>query len=462
MSHILNFQYSTSTDVPRYDRLTQTSGDDPKYGQWYYGPQERIFGSYTLQLSGHQGMYDQARIVAGYQHIEESRHDRRYRKDILNNRIEKVEVATLNADFSKILGRHEFRYGVEGTYNYVGSTAFTEDIMTGETGPLDTRYPDGGSSMTSAALYATDNFEINSKLILNAGLRYNYVGLHAEFIDTTFFPFPFHEITQKNNALTGNIGLIILPGDEWRLSVLGSSGFRVPNVDDLSKVFESVPGSVIVPNPDLEPEYTYNGEISLSKGFNDRIRLEGIAFYTLYRNAITTAVSTFDGQDSIYYNGELSQVITNVNANSGYLYGASASLEADVSDHFAITSTLNYTYGRLNTDTTDYPLDHIPPIFGKTSLILKINKFRGEFYSMYSGWKDVDDYNLVGEDNFANATEYGMPAWVTFNVRATYQINRFLQVSAALENIADQNYRVFASNISAPGRNLIVTLKGSF
>jgi hemoglobin/transferrin/lactoferrin receptor protein len=26
----------------------------------------------------------------------------------------------------------------------------------------------------------------------------------------------------------------------------------------------------------------------------------------------------------------------------------------------------------------------------------------------------------------------------------------------------DQNYRVFASNISAPGRNFIVTLRGNF
>ena len=31
-----------------------------------------------------------------------------------------------------------------------------------------------------------------------------------------------------------------------------------------------------------------------------------------------------------------------------------------------------------------------------------------------------------------------------------------------LMNILDQNYRNFASNISAPGRNFIVTLRGSF
>jgi hemoglobin/transferrin/lactoferrin receptor protein len=42
--HGLNLQFSTSTDIPRYD-LTET---DPSTGlrhaQWYYGPQERVLG----------------------------------------------------------------------------------------------------------------------------------------------------------------------------------------------------------------------------------------------------------------------------------------------------------------------------------------------------------------------------------------------------------------------------------
>jgi len=462
VSHIVNFQFSTSSDIPRYDRLTQGSYENPKYGDWYYGPQLRILGSYTLDLKNEDTWYDNGRVIAAYQHIEESRHDRKFGKNTLNNRTEKVDIVTLNADFAKKIKKNELRYGLEGTYNAVGSTAFTEDIEDGTTGPLDTRYPDGGSSMSSAALYLTDTYEASSKVILNGGIRANYVGLHAEFVDTTFFPFPFHEVTQNSFAVNGSLGMIYMPGREWRFSIMGSSGFRAPNVDDLSKVFESVPGTVIVPNPELGPEKTLNGEIGIAKGFNERVRVEVVGWYTNYIDAITTQPSTFDGQDSIIYNGEMSQVMTNVNANSAYLYGFSANLEADVTDNFSLTSSLNYTYGRIRTDTTDYPLDHIPPIYGKTSFILKVEKFRGEFYALYSGWKRVDDYNMYGEDNFAYATENGMPAWVTLNLRASYQFNRYLQLQLALENILDQNYRVFASNISAPGRNVVVTLRGSF
>jgi hemoglobin/transferrin/lactoferrin receptor protein len=81
---------------------------------------------------------------------------------------------------------------------------------------------------------------------------------------------------------------------------------------------------------------------------------------------------------------------------------------------------------------------------------------------LYSGSKRLEDYNFVGEDNFAYATADGMPSWYTLNLRANYNINNQLSIQVAYENILDRNYRMFASNISAPGRNFILTLRGNF
>ncbi|MCB9284669.1 MAG: TonB-dependent receptor [Lewinellaceae bacterium] len=462
VSHTLNLQYSTSSDVPRYDRLTQVSGGLPRFAEWYYGPQDRLLSSYMLNWNRASGLFDNFRLILAYQNIEESRNDRRFRQDLLNHRTEKLDILTLNADFNKDIKRHEIRFGLEGTYNKVNSTAYAENIVDGKTEALDTRYPDGGSNMRTAAAYVTHSFEISPHWILNEGIRFSCVGLSARFADKTFFDFPFTEAKQDHTALNGNLGLIYMPKGGWRVTVAGSSGFRAPNVDDLGKVFESVPGNVILPNPDLNPEYTYNLEAGLSKTFAGKITLGGTVYYTWYRNAITTQPGTFNGQDSILFNGVLSQVTYNVNSQHAYLYGGNAYLSADVTDQFSITSTLNYTYGRIRTDTTNYPLDHIPPVFGKTSFNLKLDKFRGEFWVMYNGWKRLEDYNLLGEDNFAFATPDGMPAWMTLNLRTSYQLSRYFQVQVALDNILDTNYRVFASNISAPGRNLVVTVRGTF
>lgn len=461
IQHTLNFQYSTSSNINRYDRLTEMSGNKPRYAQWYYGPQKRLLAAYHLDLQN-SAFYDQARVTLAWQNIEESRHNRSLGKSKLSHRTEKVNVLSLNADFQKQLARHELRYGLEGTYNDVNSSAYWENINDGSTGPLDTRYPDGGSVMQTWAAYVTHAWEITPQFILTDGLRYSYVYLNAKFNDTTFFPFLDREITQKSGAINGNLGLIWKPGAGWKVSLLGSTGFRAPNVDDLGKVFESVPGRVIVPNPDLKPEYAWNAELGLAKTFAGIVDVEASGFYTRLTDLITVQPALFHGKDSIYYDGVLSRVTTSVNADEAYLYGVSGKVVARITPNFTISSVLTYTYGRIKTDTTDYPLDHVPPVYGKTSINLILDRFTAELYAMYNGWKRLEDYNLLGEDNIKYATQYGMPAWYTLNLRTAWQMTPHWQIQLALENILDQNYRVFASGISAPGRNFIVTLRGRF
>jgi hemoglobin/transferrin/lactoferrin receptor protein len=152
----------------------------------------------------------------------------------------------------------------------------------------------------------------------------------------------------------------------------------------------------------------------------------------------------------------------NVNARSAFIYGGSAHISVNLTEALSIYSTINYTYGRIEDDVEDKPLDHIPPLFGKTSLNLSLKKFRGEFYALYNGWKKLKDYNLDGEDNLPFATPEGMPAWMTINLKTSYQVNPSIMFQLGVENMLDKNYRVFASNISAPGRNLIVSARFGF
>lgn len=462
VSHQLNFQYSTTTDIPRYDRLTERASGTLRFGDWYYGPQKRLFGSYSLMLAKDAGLYNDARVTLGYQNIEESRHDRRFGNPNINHRAEQLNILTLNADFSKRSGKSEWSYGLEGVTNHVNSTATRENIDSGEESAQNTRYPDGGSDVTSAALYVADAYHVSESFIVQPGVRLSYNSLKAVFDDKTFFPFPFDEVTQSFATLSGSLGFVWNGNSGWRVSLLGATGFRAPNVDDLAKVFESVQGSVVVPNPDLGPEKTYSVDLGLSKTMEGRYSVGVDGFYTIYRNAITTQPGTFNGQSQIIYNDSLSNVTMNVNARKAYLYGVSAFVSVDLTRSLSLYSTINYTYARIQEDAGDRPLDHIPPLFGKTSLTLKVKKMKGELYAMYNGWKKLEDYNLDGEDNLPFATPEGMPAWMTLNLKASYQATKNLMVQAGVENILDENYRIFASNISAPGRNLFITLRAGF
>jgi hemoglobin/transferrin/lactoferrin receptor protein len=462
VNHTVNIQFSNSSNVDRYDRLTQLSGGLPKYAAWYYGPQKRVLAAYTIEISKKTKFYDNARIILGYQQIEESRIDRKLNKTGENHRIENLDILTVNMDFVKKSGKHEIRYGAEGWYNNVNSTAFSKDIITGTKTALDTRYASGGSTMQSVAVYGTHTWEISKKLILNDGLRFSNVGLNAQFTDTTFFNFPFKEANQRNSALNGNVGLIYMPTNDCRITTLFSTGFRAPNVDDLSKVFESTAGSINVPNPNLKPEYTYNGEVGISNTFGNWLTAQATGYYTLYTHALTTQNFTYNGKDSIMYAGTMSKVVATTNAAKANMYGLELSLNGTLNDHVSMYATYNYTHARIVTDSTAIPLDHIPPVFGKLGLKLTENKFQADLFVNYSAWKRIADYNPFGEDNEAYALPQGMPSWYTINARMTYQFNKNLGLQVACENILDRNYRVFASNISAPGRNFIVTLRGNF
>lgn len=463
LSHKINFQYSTSTDIPRYDRLTDPLNDDSlRFAEWYYGPQERMLAAFDLTWNAENKMFDDLHFIASYQDIQESRHQRRYDRTNLQHRIEDVGVTGFNLDFSKNLKSGEFRYGFESYLNSVTSTANEEDITNGTITPLDTRYPDGGSTMNNFAVFASHIFKISEKFTLNEGLRYNYSTLRAKFKDKTFFPFPFNAIEQNSGAITGSLGIIYMPAEAWRIALIGSTGFRTPNVDDLTKVFESAPGSIIIPNPDLKPEYTYNADLQLMKVFADKYEVEISGFYTRFTNYLTVEPALFEGEDSIMYDGELSEVRSSTNGGRAYLYGLNAGLDAAITDHFSIATYITYTYGRLETDTTDAPLDHIPPLYGKTSIDYQNDKWHAEFYALYNGWKKIEDYSSSGEDNEQYATVEGMPSWFTLNLKLGYVFTDWLMAEAGCENILDTQYRVFASGISAPGRNIYLTLRTKF
>lgn len=464
LTHVINLQYSTTGNIPRYDRLTESTNGIFNEAEWYYGPQKRLLATYEMHFSKSL-FYDSAVIIPSFQAIEESRHNRKFNSTNLNNRTEKVKVYGINADFNKSLAGHHLHYGAEVVFNSVASSANKQNIESGIKSPLDTRYPAGGSRTSSFGLYLTHSKTISKHLILNDGLRLNRSALSAQFGDTLFFHFPFNSIRQNATAITGNIGLVFLPAKGLRITPLLSTAFRSPNVDDVSKVFESTGGRLIIPNPDLKPERTYNAELGISQKFMEKFTVSVLGFYTKYLNALTTDSSTFNGEKIINYNGQQSAVFTSVNKGKAYVYGFSAQLTLALAKNINLASSLNYTYGRINENGPDYPLDHIAPLFGKTEFAGNFKKITLQLWSLYNSAKKSSDYNLRGEDNqlySADAVNGYTPAWLTLNFGSKYQVCKTAFVQFAIENILDKYYRVFASGTSAAGRNFAVTFSSMF
>ncbi|REH56481.1 hemoglobin/transferrin/lactoferrin receptor protein [Tenacibaculum gallaicum] len=478
----LNLQYSTSSSIPRFDKLTELKSGNLKFAEWYYGPQERLLISPQLIINPKKKWMDNGTITLAYQNIKESRIQRKYGSLDRSYRNESVDVFSLNGDFTIPLAkRRNLGYGVEVTYNDVASNSYGKTLRVNgnkiigfdDDFTVQSRYPDGGSSYLSSAFYVDYRQDINDKSTLNTGIRGTNTVLKAKWLDETFIDIPQNDIKLDNQSLTATIGYVYKPNKTWQLNTVLSSGFRSPNIDDVGKIREKN-GKVTIPNIKLKPEHAYNAEIGVQKYFNNRkFRVGANVYYTLLNNYIYRESFELNGSSTIEYDGEEGTMVANVNKGTAYVTGATVSYQGKLHKNWNTSGFITYTHGEAY--DTNEPLSSIPPLFGRFDLSYVNNKLEGGANLVFNAKKDISDYNITeGIDNHEqtpivnpNATEdvnkyYGTPSWMTVGLYGKYQFTKNIALQAQLSNLFDEHYKEFASGVSAAGRNISVSLLTNF
>ncbi|MDD7915267.1 TonB-dependent receptor [Polaribacter ponticola] len=482
----INLQYSTSSDIQRFDRLTELKNNTLKFAEWYYGPQKRLLISSQLLLDSTKNWLESGAITVAYQNLEESRIQRKFGSLDRSYRIESVDVLSLNGDFSVPLTNDKTRtlsYGFEFAYNNVSSNSFgkTLNIANGEINgfskdfKVQSRYPDGGSNYFSSAAYLGYRQDVNSKTTLNSGIRFTNTNLNAKWIDQTFIQLADTNINANHSAITATLGYVFKPNKNWQLNGVLSSGFRSPNIDDVGRVREKS-GNVTIPNINVKPEFAYSSEIGIQKYFNKRkFRLGANIYYTLLDNYIQRDfVLNADGSvQQIEFDDEFGNAVNNQNKGNAYIFGYTINYLGKISKTINTTGFITYTKGR--TYDTEEPMSSVPPLFGQFEINYKKEKIELGAAIRFNSKKDIEDFNFTeGIDNHdltpivdANATNdedkyYGSPSWVAFGLNGRYLVNDNFSVQAKLDNIFDEHYIEFASGVSSPGRNLSVSFVANF
>ncbi|MEN8124637.1 MAG: TonB-dependent receptor [Bacteroidota bacterium] len=474
---MFNMQYSTSSNIPRFDKLTELNEGKLKYAEWYYGPQNRLLLSTQLKIKPNTNWLNEGTITLAYQDIDESRIDRKFESLNRSSLFENVKVYSLNGDFTVPLRKERnFGYGFEVAYNSVKSNSKGEvldvngnDIIgISDTYVVQTRYPDGGSDYLSSAVYLDYRQDVSRKSTLNTGIRLTNTILNAKWIDKTYITLPDSDIHLKNTSVTLTIGYAYKPSKDWQINSVLSSGFRSPNIDDIGKVREKR-GVLTVPNVNLKPEFAYNAELGILKYFKNKNYLMSFTtYYTLLDNYIYRSPFILNGNSTLIYDGEEVDLVANVNKKSAYIAGGTFLFKANLTKSFNALGTITATNG--NTYDTKESLSSIPPVFGRFEINYAKNKFESGLNLKLNGRKRVEDYNIEeGIDNVEETpyivdreTYYGSPSWSTINFYSSYKITKNINFLFSVDNIFDQHYKEFASAISAPGRNFSFSILASF
>lgn len=459
------FHHSGTSDIPRYDRLIEFRDGQPRSAEWNYGPQTWQMHHLEVTHSGQTALYDIATYRLAYQTFEESRITRRFGSDIRHTREERVGAASVNLDYRKKINElHGLSYGAEYVHNDVQSNGTGMNILTEEMVGISDRYPQ--AQWQSVALFVKHDFKLSKKWTWETGIRYNHFAMDADFTNNLpYIPLPFEQASLDFGAISGSTGWVYAPSREMILRANLSTGFRAPNIDDVGKVFDSEPGTVVVPNSDLRPEYVYNAEIGMATIVWERVKLDISVYYTYLDQAMVRRAFQLNGADSIVYEGELSPVLAIQNAASATVFGTQLFAEVKITEQWSFTATHNFQRGMEETDDGDIsPMRHAPPAYGSARLTYKKNRLQAQIYAMYSGAVPFERMPLdqLRNNHIFAIDENGdpfSPAWHTLNLKVQYALNKRVILSGGVENITDQRYRPFTSGMVAPGINAVVSVR---
>ena len=461
-----NLQFSTTSDVPRYDALTERRGGQLRWARWDYGPQTRALGSLRLTERRAVGLYDVASYLLSYQFIKEDRLQRRLGDPLLQE--DRVDVGSWNlqVDYRKALGgTTNLHYGVDGRAERVVSAA--------SPATLPTRYPSRGSGLAGGGAYLEWHREF-TYWQLHGGLRYSYQRLTATFgaDDPVAWPAAYvRGVANPSDAVT------VALGARYRREVHGlrlllAQGFRAPNVDDFAK-FREQSGRIQVPNVDLRPERSLTAEAAYTLT-GSRLRYELTAYGTRLRDVIIRRAGSLpDGSSFFVSRGDTLFVDTNANAERAWVYGLDLVLAYRVSEQWEVTTDLHALRGRRRQAAPDgaplvLPQAHVPPPYGRLAVSYRGDRWQGSVRLAGQLEKPVEAYAVnaiegtaatgytfdrIGTPDNLDLTpdERGTPGWWTLSLYGSYRVRERLGVQLKAENLLDRFYQPFASGIPAAG-----------
>jgi len=347
-------------------------------------------------------------------------------------------------------------WGAEIYHDRLYSYSEMTNLVTGAVTPVVRQTAIGliatGKFPTGATMDRTGAFlEISTlvvpRLRVSAGGRWSGFRTEAE-VGTEFGG----AVANTASALTGQGGLVLSVTESVDAVARVAQGFRAPNLYDLTNI-GAVPGGVVIPNPDAQPERSLSYEAGL-RVHTRRTAAAITAYRTLIHDFIDRAPATFHGDTLL--DGE--RVFQGRNIGEARLWGIEAEALHAVGQ-IEGRATLLYTYGQQTLgDGTREPMSKIPPLAG--TLRLRWLGLAGRWWAGYQlAWADRQDRLSSRDLTDTRIEPDGTPGYAVHSLLASVAVTPVLSASLGFENLANTLYRTHASGVDAPGRNVWVGVR---
>jgi len=426
------FQQLTQHDVPRYDQVTQGG-----FSVYNFEPQIRQLSYLRWTYSSERPWLQSFRVTGSLNRSIEGIYSQKNNSVNSNEQLDKVNtLGVITEVISQPKSYWKAQSGIEYYFDKVNSESAVVNTVTNSEASQRGSYADGSTS-SNLALFT--NHQINwKKFQFSAGVRFNKVTVSV--IDTVFG-------NQKINpfAFVGNTGVMYTLHRNLHAIASINTGFRAPNIDDMSKFGTVESGVFEIPSAGLSPERSSNveGGFKLNSSI---ISATATAYYTTLSDLIDRVPVEYNGSDT--YDGR--KVFQKQNVGEAIVKGIEADMEVMMLKSVSVFGSFTYTHG-LNV-TKQEPMRRIPPMFGKIGFRYKHPI--GIWVKAEWVMAGKQDRLAAGDKTDARIKvrliDEVMPGWDILNVFAGYSY-KFLSIQAYGQNLTNKPYRVYASGVDGYG-----------
>lgn len=402
-----------------------------------------IFDSLTASLSFHRQEEEQDRVRG------DGRRD-----------LQGFDVATWGAwlRLEKATGIGLWTYGLESYRDGVDSFQLRFDAA----GELAQRAVQGPVADDATyrlwGAYVQNQLPVGGRLRLILGARYTRAEADARAVQDP--------VTGERIAVAGDWDQVVgsarflLPLDRrGRLHFYGalSQAFRAPNLSDLTRFDSARTDEIETPSPHLEPETYLAYELGV-KLRTPRAALELAAFHTAIDDMVIRVPT------GAVVDGELE--VTKANGGDGYSRGLELAAEARASGRVAVFANVTWNDGEVDTFPTSTsaevrePLDRLMPL--TAHLGVRWQGRKGWIESLATQAAAQDRLSTRDRADTQRIPPGGTPGYRVLTVRGGWRFDHRWTLSAAVENLTDEDYRIHGSGLNEPGRNFVASVEARF
>ncbi|MFN0129129.1 MAG: TonB-dependent receptor, partial [Verrucomicrobiales bacterium] len=312
-----------------------------------------------------------------------------------------------------------------------------------------------------AGVFLQDVIALGERTELTLGGRFTYARADA---DRVADPFDSEAVDSLSDDWTNMVGSVrlshVLDSERTTIAYTGiAQGFRAPNLSDLTRFDIARSNEIETPSPGLDPEEYLTYEVGL-KTARERFSGEVAFFYTDISDMVVRQPTgaVIDGANEVRKR----------NAGDGYIYGIEAGVAWEFIPQWTLFGNFAWQDGRVD----GYPTSQPERVEEPVSRLLPATGLAGV------RWTSADDrfwvegsVQLVDRADRLNASDRadtqrippgGTPGYTVAAIRAGWQARENVRLTAAVENVFDEDYRHHGSGQNEPGVNAILGLDWVF